>query len=100
MRSVPQNYTIHCITTEQSSSNIKLFLENIISPVLGYSQVPPLFDQLNANTYDHFEEVVWRADRVVVDVTYFSNQGFSQFNGDHDWACDVSGNVLQIYIRG
>ena len=79
VRSVPQNYTIHCITTGQTSSNITvgMFLERHgqdyyignVPPVLGYSQDPPLLNTLNSTTltYDYSEEVVWRADRVEVD---------------------------------
>ena len=59
VRSVPQNYTIHCITTGQSSSNITvgIFLErhgnsyynnSNVPPVLGYSQDPPLLNTLNS----------------------------------------------------
>ena len=60
VRSVPQNYTIHCITTGQSSSNITvgMFLERHsqqyyignVPPVLGYSQDPPLLNTLNSTT--------------------------------------------------
>ena len=119
MRSVPQNYTIHCITTGQTSSNITvgMFLERHgqayynsignIPPVLGYSQGPPLLNTLNSATltYDYSEEVVWRADRVEVDQTEFNEQGLTKYNADHDWACGVSYPTsgyddLQTYIRG
>ena len=117
MRIVPQNYTIHCITTGQNSSNITvgMFLERHgngyydvqVPPVLGYSQNPPYHNTLNSTTltYDYFEEVVWRADRVEVDNTEFNDQGLTEYNGDHDWACGVnyptSGyDDLQTYIRG
>ena len=117
MRSVPQSYTIHCITTGQSSNNINvgMFLERHgnsyfnssknVPPVLGYSQDPPLLNTLNSATltYDYSEEVVWRADRVEVDSTLFNEQGFTEYNADHDWACGVtySGyDDLQSYIRG
>ena len=117
VRSVPQNYTIHCITTGQSSSNITvgMFLEKHgqdyytgnVPPVLGYSQDPPLLNTLNSATltYDYSEEVVWRADRVEVDGTEFNEQGLTKYNADHDWACGVSYPTsgyddLQTYIRG
>ena len=121
VRSVPQNYTIHCITTGQSSNNITvgMFLErhgnnyynSSTVPVLGYSQDPPLLNTLNSATltYDYSEEVVWRADRVEVDSTEFNEQGLIKYNADHDWACgfnyptDNSNKPdydLQTYIRG
>ena len=116
MKSVPQNYTIHCITTGQSSSNITvgMFLERHSQqyyigndpPVLGYSQDPPLLNTLNSTTftYDYSEEVAWTADRIEVDSTEF-NESFTKYNGDHDWACGVSYPTsgyddLQTYIRG
>ena len=121
VRSVPQNYTIHCITTGQSTSSItvELFLERHgntyydptintnVPPVSGYNQHPPPPSILNSanHTYDYSEEVVWRADRVEVDETEFSAQGFTKHNGDHDWACGVNYvgggyDDLQTYIRG
>ena len=117
MKSVPQNYTIHCITTGQSSSNITvgMFLERHgqshyntnIPPVMGYSQIPPTVNTLNSTTltYDYSEEVVWRADRTEFDETEFDAQGFTKYNADHDWACGVSYPIsgyddLQTYIRG
>ena len=117
MKSVPQNYTIHCITTGQSSSNITvgMFLERHgqshyntnIPPVMGYSQIPPTVNTLNSTTltYDYSEEVVWRADRTEFDGTEFDEQGFIKYNADHDWACGVSYPTnryddLQTYIRG
>ena len=95
MRSVPQNYTIHCITTGQTSSNITVgmfqrhgqdYYPAQVPPVLGYSQDPPLFKTLNSAsfTYDYSEEVVWRADRVEVDQTEFNEQGLTKYNADHD----------------
>ena len=58
-------------------------------------------------TYDYSEEVVWRADTVVVDGTEFSDQGLTKYNGDHDWACHVNiidgvidVDTLQTYIKG
>ena len=118
MKSVPQNYTIHCITTGQSSSNITvgMFLEAhgqcyysvIVPPVMGYSQIPPTVNTLNSATltyYDYSEEVVWRADRTEFDETEFDEQGFTKYNADHDWACRVDNPIsgyddLQTYIRG
>ena len=119
MKSVPQNYTIHCITTGQNSSNIHvgMFLERhgqsyynlsqTISPVMGYSQIPPTVNTLNSTTltYDYSEEVVWRADRTEFDGTEFDEQGFTKYNADHDWACRVDKPTkayddLQTYIRG
>ena len=109
VRSVPQNYTIHCITTGQSSSNITvgMYLErhgysyfNSSYYVLGYDEI------LNSTTltYDYSEEVVWRADRVVVDSTEFKEHGLTKYNADHDWACGVNHSDkyedLQTYIRG
>ena len=120
VRNVPQNYTIHCITTGQSTSSITvgLFLERhgkcyyiqpqFSPPVSGYNQHPPP-STLNSTTltYDYSEEVVWRADRVEVDGTEFSDQGLTKYNGDHDWACGVNisdrgGDYddLRTYIRG
>ena len=116
VRSVPQNYTIHCITTGQSSSNITvgMFLERHsqqyyignVPPVLGYSQDPPLLNTLNRATltYDYSEEVLWRADRIEVDLTEFNDQGHTEYNAEHDWACGVTYSRgyddLQTYIRG
>ena len=119
MKSVPQNYTIHCITTGQSNSDITvgIFLErhaqnfyngtNIIPPVIGYSQIPPTVNTLNSTTltYDYSEEVVWRADRTEFDETEFDDLGFTKYNADHDWACRVDNPIsgyddLQTYIRG
>ena len=121
VRSVPQNYTIHCITTGQSSSNITvgMFLERHgpayytgnVPPVLGYNQTPPLLNTLNSATltYDYSEEVVWRADRITVNTndTEFNEQGLTEYNADHDWACRVDYpnptseyDDLQTYIRG
>ena len=112
--SVPQNYTIHCITTGQSSSNITvgMFLERHGQsyydtedpPVLGYSQTPPLINS-TALTYDYSVEVVWRADRTEFDRTEFNEQGLTKYNADHDWACGVNYPIseyddLQTYIRG
>ena len=119
VRSVPQNYTIHCITTGQNTSSITvgLFLEQhgnkhydqpqFPPPVSAYNQYPPPPSTLNSATltYDYSEEVVWRADRVEVDSTEFTEQGLTRYSGDHDWACvvyTVGGgyNDLQTYIRG
>ena len=116
MKSVPQNYTIHCITTGQNSSDITvgMFLERhgqsyynaVIPPVMGYNQTPPHLNTLNSTTltYDYSEEVVWKANRVEVNDTEFGDQNFSKYNGDHDWACGVTHSSgyddLQIYIRG
>ena len=75
-------------------------------PVSGYNRHPPPSTLNSATfTYDYSEEVVWRADAVVVDGTEFSDQGLSKYNGDHDWAChvNITGGgkyVLQTYIRG
>ena len=116
-KSVPQNYTIHCITTGQSRSDITvgMFLERHGQsyydakdpPVIGYSQIPPTVTTLNSAslTYDYSEVVVWRADRTEFDRTEFDKQGFTKYNADHDWACGVSYPTkgyddLQIYIRG
>ena len=73
-------------------------------PVSGYNQYPA-HSELGVATYDYSEEVVWRADTVVVDGTEFSDQGLTKYNGDHDWACHVDikhggKDVLQTYIRG
>ena len=118
MTTVPQNYTIHCITTGQSSSNITvgIFIERrgqsyydyvALPPVMGYSLIPPTVNILNSATltYDYSEEVVWRADRTVFDETEFDEQGFTKYNADHDWACRVDKPIsgyydLQTYIRG
>ena len=118
VKAVPQNYTIHCITTGQSSSDITvgMFLERHaqnfyngtnIPPVMGYSQIPPTVNTLNSATltYDYSEEVVWRADRTEFDETEFDEQGFTKYNADHDWACRVDKPIsgyddLQTYIRG
>ena len=117
MTSVPQNYTIHCITTEQSSSNITvgMFLERhgqsyynaVDPPVLGYSQIPPTVNTLNSATltYDYSETVTWRADRTEFESTEFDEQGLTEYNADHDWACGVDYPTskyddLQTYIRG
>ena len=115
--SVPQNYTVHCITSGTSAHilNVQLFLEthgneyhdSATPPVSGYNQTPA-HSVLGSYTYDYSEEVVWRADTVVVDGTEFSEQGVTKYNGDHDWACHVniiggtSNDVdkLQTYIRG
>ena len=116
VKSVP-NYTIHCITTGQSSSNITvgMFLERhgqsyysvVDPPVIGYSQIPPTVNTLNSATltYDFSEQVVWRADRTEFDETEFEEQGFTKYNADHDWTCGVSYPIngyvdLQTYIRG
>ena len=118
VRSVPQNYTVHCITTGQDTSNITvgLFLEThgnsyynqaqFTPPVSGYNQVPPVVSTLNNSslTHDYSEEVVWSADTVEEEATEFSDQRMSRHNGDHDWACGVNHNGgyddLQTYIRG
>ena len=114
MKSVPQNYTIHCFTTGQSSSDINfgMFLErhgqsyydHVVPPVIGYSEIPPTVNTLNSTnlTYDYSEEVVWRADRTEFDETEFGEQGFTKYNADHDWACVVNYlyDDLQTYIRG
>ena len=119
VRSVPQNYTIHCITTGRITSSVfvDLFLEThgnihynkpqFTPPVSGYNQVPPVVSTLNSTTltYDYSEEVVWSADTVVVEGSEFSDQGLLSDNGDHDWECGVfylNGryNDLQTYIRG
>ena len=74
-------------------------------PVSGYNRHPD-HSELGVFTYDYSEEVVWRADTVVVDGTEFSDQGLTKYNGDHDWACHVDIkvvgiiDVLQTYIRG
>ena len=122
VRSVPQNYTIHCITTGENTSSIivGLFLDrrerahydhedHPPPPVLGYVQNPSVVGTLNSATltHDYSEEVVWSADRVVNYDTEFDAQGLSKQNGDHDWACAVDYPnqtphfaTLQTYIRG
>ena len=119
VRSVPQNYTIHCITTGRSTSSITvgLFLErrgnfhyfvrNNPAPVSGYNETPPVVKTLNSATltHDYSEEVVWSADRVVEDASEFELQGLSRHNGDHDWACaypstSPHSDDIQTYIRG
>ena len=118
MRSVPQNYTIHCITSGVAAGSItvKMYLENHENsdytaqsppPVLGYIMQPLSPTTLNEadSTFGYSEEVVWRADTVVVDGTEFSDQGLTKYNGDHDWAChgDITNgdnNFLQTYVRG
>ena len=119
VRSVPQNYTIHCITTGESTSSIivGLFVErqgnahhyspNRTPPVSGYNQTLPVVSTLNSTTltYDYSEEVVWSADKVVVQASEFEGQGLSRLNGDHDWACAYPStsphtDVVQTYIRG
>ena len=115
--SVPQSYAVHCITSgsEPHILNVQLFLEthgskyynSTTPPVSGYHQYPA-HSELGMTIYDYSEEVVWRADTVVVDGTEFSDQGLTKYNGDHDWACHVkikdgfsSGvDKLQTYIRG
>ena len=113
--SVPQNYTVHCIidgvindflTVELALENMYYNNSNNPPPVSGYNQHPN-HSVLNSDTftYDYSEEVVWRADTVVVDGTEFSDQGLTRYNGDHDWACHVNiknglKDVLQTYIRG
>ena len=118
VRSIPQSYTIHCITTGWSDSNtaVGIFLERhgqsyydkIVPPVLGFNGIPPNMSILNSakQTYDYYETVVWRADRVEVDETEF-NESFTKYNGDHDWACRFVYPMLpekyedlQTYIRG
>ena len=117
VRSIPQSYTIHCITVGKKSSdiNVGMYLERHgqsyynfqVPPVLGYYQNPPYRNTLNSTTltYDYSEEVVWRADRVEDDSTEFNKQGLTKYNGDHDWACGVNYPTsryddLQTYIRG
>ena len=120
VRSVPQNYTIHCITTGQNTSSITvgLFVERrgndyyyvrkaAPPPVLGYNEILPVVVTLNSTTltHDYSEEVVWSADTVVMDATAFEGQGLSRYNGDHDWACAYPSHlphfdVVQTYIRG
>ena len=112
--SVPQNYTVHCITTGfLFSVYVELALENMYynnsnkaPPVSGYNQ-HPAHSELGVAIFDYSEEVVWGADTVVVDGTEFSDQGLTRYNGDHDWACHVDSStlvddkdVLQTYIRG
>ena len=116
--SIPQNYTVHCITSgfKKDMFTVELALENMYYnnsnnpppvPVSGYNQHPPSPRTLDSatHTFDYSEEVVWRADTVVVDGTEFSDQGLTKYNGDHDWACHVdiiNGgiDVVQTYIRG
>ena len=118
VRSIPQSYTIHCITTGliDSDINVEIYLERHgghyystqIPAVQGYNETPPSTSILNSatNTYAYSETVVWSADKVVVDRTDFDDIGFTKYNGDHDWACRVefmSGKPfedLQTYIRG
>ena len=116
VRSVPQNYTIHCITTGQNSGDITvgIFLERHgqfyyntkTAAVQGYSQTPSLIKTLNSRTlaYDYSVVVTWRADQVEMDSTEFDQQGLTKHNGDHDWACGVDSikgyDDLQTYIRG
>ena len=121
MRRVPQNYTIHCITSGVTTSfiTVKMYLENHDEnsnytaqsppPVLGYSMRPLSQTTLNeaALVYDYSEEVVWEAaDTLVVEGTELSDQGLTKYNGDHDWACHSGINnggcnyFLQTYIRG
>ena len=115
VKSVPQSYTVHCITAgfRNDLFTVELALENMYytnpnnpPPVSGYNQHPD-HSVLNSDTftYDYSEEVVWRADTVVVDGTEFSDRGLTKYNGDHDWACHVNITdggkyVLQTYIRG
>lgn len=118
IRSIPQSYKIHCITTgwNRSNSTVGIYLERHgqsyynaqIPAVLGYNQEPPCVHTLNITNltyYDYSEEVVWRADRVEFDQTEFNEQGLTNNNGDHDWACGVHYSTkgyddLQTYIRG
>ena len=112
--SVPQNYTVHCVISGVSKGvlNVQMFLETYENeyydsrtpPVSGYNR-HPAHSELGMLTHDYSEEVVWRADTVVVDGTEFSDQGVTKYNGDHDWAChvNITGgdiDVVQTYIRG
>ena len=109
VRSVPQNYTIHCITTGQNDTNItvELYLEKRPTrnkDLSSYHTNLTSFLTLNATTQtlDYSEVRVWYADRTVVDATRFSGHGgLTEYNGDHDWTCEVVKNKdLSTYIRG
>ena len=111
VKTVPQNYTIHCITTGQNSSNttVGMFLEsrgnsyynNQIPPVLGYTETPSLL-MITNETYHYYSQVVWQANSVVTDSTDFSEEGLAKYNGDHDWSCQIEtyNYSLQTYITG
>ena len=105
VRSVPQNYTVHCITTstglQNKRDNVHVVSLELLGRNLGVFQ-----STLNdaTFTYDYSEEVVWRAEKVIMQSTEFSDQGLTKYNGDHDWACKVDTNGhnydLQTYIKG
>ena len=113
VRSVPQNYTIHCITTGQSTSSITvgLFLEKHeksyyydqlqpqnISSLSGYSTVSN-----TSLTYDFSEVIAWGTNIVEMEEPKIKDDQEikEKYDGDHHWVCHVNSNeTLETSIRG
>ena len=92
MRSVPQNYTIHCITIGQRPDRItvEVFLEKYDenetngteATTYNQSLSDPVLLDTTTNTYDYSTEVSWSADKVETTATEFSDYGLTRHNGD------------------
>ena len=106
VRSVPQNYTVHCITTGKmfrpEDITVKLFSEKYETNSTGLILSTPVLKDSATKTFDYFTEVSWSADKVETTATEFSDHGFTQFNGDHDWICSIQekNEFLRTYIKG
>ena len=110
VRSVPQNYTVHCITTGQSTSSITvgLFLErhgksyhyDQLQPqnISSLSEYSTLSD--TSLTYDFSEVITWGMSIGEMEESEISGDQ-EIYNGDHHWVCHVNSyETLQTYIRG
>ena len=96
VRSVPQNYTVHC-TTVKDLMNVQLVLENSV-----YVQVLKKH-LINTNMDDHTFVVSWNGDEVPMKSTnkLLTDSTELRLIGDHDWACmSQMDSPLQTYIRG
>ena len=80
---IPQQYTLHCVTTGYFSYNMKLYIAN--QPIYD-SSVKQLLHSSN-NTYDNTVTITWDTKTIV-------SGSFSQSNnGDQLYRC----NVIVLY---
>ena len=105
---IPQEFNIYGITIEPN--------ENIesITATLTCDQSHITYLQLSKQTdcsqqectYSLLEEIPWDGDILTVDGKELNVQELTKYNGDQDWACEVTyssngyDEQLQTYIRG
>ena len=95
VRSVPQNYTVHCITVKNSKTVLMSLGQKSVYMPNDTSSI------INSDMGDHTLAISWGADRVLMDSTEIVAQGVTKNNGDHGWTCtDEMDSFLQTYIKG